>query len=659
VSKTRHAAAHDAGRCGAGPLRLALQLVFCVGSWGCVYFNTFYNAEKYYAEGERLARSGEEEAVLGDAEVALPPQARTAFEKSIEKSSAVLAAHAGTSYTDDALLLLGKAHLWLGNYTEGATALKALIDTQSESDLRREAMLWLVRASRKSGDAQTAARVGEELLASGELEGADRVQLQLELAEAALALEDPERAIAIYEQIQKSQPQLARQSDVELLIARARLQTGDHAGAIQTIRAFLAKRDAPRRQQRAALEMATALDAAGRSEEAREAYRELLEASVSDSLAAHAHFALGASHQSSGEAERAIEEFGSVARLMPASPLASAALYRRGLLEWRGLKARSTAKKSFLEAYLQDPQAPHSDSAVASARVIQEIEHYERILSGDQEVPAPIPAEEVRATAMYLLAELLYTQENDVEGARALFTSMLERHPGSAWSPKVLYTLGWLAEQEGGALPVDARAYYQRLVSEFPATEYGSYARERLDRAESRSGESSGAADLDPAGLEAPDETSPLSAGNAEGAGGLDPEGRTIATGTAGSGPVAEPLDPKLLALSRALPSAPDPLLGVQDRLMARRGGRAEDRVRGGEREGPSRADIERAREALENAELEGDSLARRIGGDSLAGVQERQAGADSLRGGEGTLPSESGEPADSSGQLADEDERI
>jgi tetratricopeptide (TPR) repeat protein len=438
----------------------------------CAYFNTFYNAEQAFAEGERLV----EKAPPG---ADLPPAARAAYRKSVEKSSRVLSEHGGSGWADDALLLLAKAHYRLGNHAESSAALRALLHDHPESGHRREAMLWMTRVGREAGDYESAARVAEELLAAGELSGEDRLAVELELAETALAAGEPDRALAIYDALRRDAPRLAADHGVDLLAARARLARGDAEGALGDLRAIIAAEGDPQRKRDAALAVAEALTAEGRREEGLQAYRELLEAGVPDSTGAAIRLILAEAHEADGDAAAAAEELGAAARLVPSTPLAARALYRRGLLEWREMARRGEAKGTLMEAYLQDPEGEIADSALAAARVIAEIEHYEAIRSGRERVLAPVAPEEVDATATYLLAELLYAQEGDEAGARALFEEILAEHPRSAWTPKVLYTLGWLAQQRGAAGREEALERYGAVEREHPDTEYARYAAAR------------------------------------------------------------------------------------------------------------------------------------------------------------------------------------
>ena len=75
---------------------IAVHLLFLFT--GCAYFNTFYNAERYFQEAEkaRLLKAGE----------SLPSSAKTAYQNVIEKSIHVIKKYPQSKYVYPAMLLL-------------------------------------------------------------------------------------------------------------------------------------------------------------------------------------------------------------------------------------------------------------------------------------------------------------------------------------------------------------------------------------------------------------------------------------------------------------------------------------------------------------------------------------------------------------------------
>ena len=82
------------------PILLAATLLFS----GCAYFNTFYNARKYYREGLDLKAANQ------------PTPAKAKFEKAIEKSALVIQRWPRSRWADDALLLIGLSYYHQGYY---------------------------------------------------------------------------------------------------------------------------------------------------------------------------------------------------------------------------------------------------------------------------------------------------------------------------------------------------------------------------------------------------------------------------------------------------------------------------------------------------------------------------------------------------------------
>jgi len=84
---------------------------------GCVYFNTFYNAQKYFEEED--------------------------YKQSIEKCKKILERYPDSKYVDDALFIMGKSNYHLKRYDEARINLKRLIDAFPSSPFLPESYLFL------------------------------------------------------------------------------------------------------------------------------------------------------------------------------------------------------------------------------------------------------------------------------------------------------------------------------------------------------------------------------------------------------------------------------------------------------------------------------------------------------------------------------------
>ncbi len=103
----------------------------------CAYYNTFYNAKKYYHTAYQEIKK------LNSAE--LSNKARQNLDMSIEKSLKLLELYPKSKYVDDALLLLGKCFYYNNNYFRARGYLNQLIKLQPQSELIPQAKLWLIK----------------------------------------------------------------------------------------------------------------------------------------------------------------------------------------------------------------------------------------------------------------------------------------------------------------------------------------------------------------------------------------------------------------------------------------------------------------------------------------------------------------------------------
>lgn len=118
--------------------KISILLILLLLTSGCVYYNTFYNAEKYFDEAQEIA--------LNDANKPTN-NAIQKYKKVIKKCGIVLEYYEGSKYTDDALLLMAKSFFYIGrNFTQVISTLEDMIKFYPDSELVPEATLYIARA---------------------------------------------------------------------------------------------------------------------------------------------------------------------------------------------------------------------------------------------------------------------------------------------------------------------------------------------------------------------------------------------------------------------------------------------------------------------------------------------------------------------------------
>ena len=127
----------------------SFAVVFILGMLlisGCAYFNTFYNAQNYYEEAEKIRLEKEGKAV--------PISAIDKYGKTIQKCQKVLSDFPESRFRTDAILLMSKARFYRQDYDLAMDNLKIVVDKGSPAQAE-EANYWQAICKWKKGNAQT------------------------------------------------------------------------------------------------------------------------------------------------------------------------------------------------------------------------------------------------------------------------------------------------------------------------------------------------------------------------------------------------------------------------------------------------------------------------------------------------------------------------
>ena len=118
-------------------------LIFFFVSHSCVYYNTFYNAQKYFKNAEKIRLENENRS--------LPVNAQTAYTNVIEKCDLVLEKYPDSDYVNSALLLSGQAHYHKEEYNSAESKMKQL-QKSGDSDFIQQGKFW---ATCRTGSTRT------------------------------------------------------------------------------------------------------------------------------------------------------------------------------------------------------------------------------------------------------------------------------------------------------------------------------------------------------------------------------------------------------------------------------------------------------------------------------------------------------------------------
>jgi TonB family protein len=103
---------------------------------GCAYYNYFYNAQRYYEDGEKQRQSA--------SSTDQKPRKGTSgsYDKCVESAGKMLLYYPGSRWEPDALLLIAKAYYRTGKYRSAISKVDELLGKYPKTTLAQEGMLW-------------------------------------------------------------------------------------------------------------------------------------------------------------------------------------------------------------------------------------------------------------------------------------------------------------------------------------------------------------------------------------------------------------------------------------------------------------------------------------------------------------------------------------
>lgn len=119
---------------------------------GCVYYNAIYNAQSLFQEGEGHRQQGRDSL------------AAARYAEVVRKTADGFRRDPEGAWADEALLLMGRAYLRLGELRAGRAALEATVRRAGEEPVRLQALLHLGVAHVMSGDRERGAALLNEAL---------------------------------------------------------------------------------------------------------------------------------------------------------------------------------------------------------------------------------------------------------------------------------------------------------------------------------------------------------------------------------------------------------------------------------------------------------------------------------------------------------------
>ncbi|HEX7343704.1 MAG TPA: tetratricopeptide repeat protein, partial [bacterium] len=244
---------------GKGRLRWLLPAAALLGALllqGCVYYNTFYNAKRYFREGIKENENND---------TGRPKT--TNYQKAIDSAARVLEYYPKSKYVDDALLIMGKAYYEIRTYPKARRKFEELLANCPDSPLRDEARLWLGKTMIAQGQAEQGIAALTELWGQGASE-AIRLGSQRRLADYHFEKENYRQALLEYGKILEASKDKRERGDVWYQVGECHFKLEEYAEAEEAYLKVLDEKPARKREFEATFKRAVMLRLRGESETA-------------------------------------------------------------------------------------------------------------------------------------------------------------------------------------------------------------------------------------------------------------------------------------------------------------------------------------------------------------------------------------------------------
>lgn len=424
---------------------------------GCLYYNTFYNAKKFFNEAESSRKKENRDKATGSE--------RRNYEDAIKKCSKVLSEFPGSKYEDDALFIIGKSFYYIGDeYQKAERKFRELLATYPESPFAEESRFFLGKSRFHLENYQLAAETFERVIREGERDDW-RSEAILLLAEIHTARERPERAIEEYSRFIEefdSHPRLheAYFNLGELFASEDRYDT---ASVLFGLAAATAEE--PEDIYAALHQQGVAYYEIDSVATGMAIFERLSENEDYANHSGEIRLRLSEGYYLKGNWEQAIRDFDEITSDFKGKDEEVEAYYMMGTIIQDDLDDIETAKEMFDWASRGRGQSDYKHLAVERSAQIAKVTEYRENLSSDQLDNA--------IESRFLLAELYRSSLNRPDSALREYQSLVETYPGSEQAPKALLAMGWLYEN-AYLDTASARDVYREVLEQYPYTDqYG------------------------------------------------------------------------------------------------------------------------------------------------------------------------------------------
>ncbi len=419
---------------------IRLLSIIILSTISCAYFNTFYNAQSYYHKTRQLVTN---DTLKVDSDY---------FDKTIEKATSLIVKYPNSRWVDDALFMMGVSYYFKGDYPRALEKFDYLLLNYPETGFYDDALYYKGLTYFKQNNLSKAVIALKEAAESKAYK-----------KNAGIILLYIYKREKNYEAINEQARQLLElglskkeKNDVLEILGEAQFNQKEYTKALDTYNKMLEITKAKTKKDSLKLKIARIYLQVGKYD----ICKKLLEPEHSPPF----RLLLGDLNLKLNNKEKAEEIYHKVTK-EGGGNFSAQAYYKLARLyeETDSIDKAIAYYDSSLNKSVTDEYALEAKKKADILRKIKE-------LQGKTEDPAG---------AKFHLAEIYFTELNDINRALKFYRTVTEDYPGSKWASKALYARFWITKN---IVKNDSAAgiLADELFKKYPDTEYAISARKIL-----------------------------------------------------------------------------------------------------------------------------------------------------------------------------------
>jgi len=462
------------------PKTLFFVVIFlCSG--GCAYYNTFYNAQQYYEEAEKIRMQKEGKTI--------PITALDKYGKTIQKCQKVLSDYPESKFRTDAFLLMAKSKYYRKDYDLAIDDIR--IVTQEGDDKQIEEAQYLrAQCKWKKGNAQTGI---DELTKLLQISDSKEIQSKcyLSLAEIAQELKDSDLAMSHLQEGAKLTKNRDQKSAIYGRLAEMAFNKEDYDLAKDGYANVITNSLSKEKIENAHLQLLKILRIQKNYKAASRKIKGMLTDDKFKRIAGNLELELVQLYRAQGEISEIETRLESIVNDYQRTPVSAEAYYLLGKIytsqKWDLNKAKEYFDQVSKESSksLFSPMAKSQSKAIGTYQEAQkDLETHLTILTQDSTqasteldtlnpIVSVVTPDRTIPELYYQLADLeAFSFKRYTQGIQYL-NQINSEYPESPFHAKSIFTMAFMFENMADS--VNAQSTRDHLLESFPNSEYAAY----------------------------------------------------------------------------------------------------------------------------------------------------------------------------------------